>query len=80
MLVDQLRDRFGGEPVCRVLNLCPGTYCGRKRRRPSARGQRSAVLSEQIEAVHQASYGTYGAYRVHKQLRRQDVQVARAAR
>lgn len=59
MLVDQLRDRFGVEPVCRVLNLCPGTYCGRKRRRPSARGQRNAVLSEQIEAVHQASYGTY---------------------
>lgn len=44
---------------------------------PSARAQRDAVLSEQIEAVHQAGHGTYGAYRVHKQLRRQGVQVAR---
>lgn len=64
-------------PVCRVLDLCPGTYYGRKRRPPSARAQRDAVLTEHIEAVHQASYGTYGAYRVHRQLRRQGVQVAR---
>lgn len=77
MLVDHLRDRFGVEPACRVLDLCPGTYYGRERRPPSARAQRDAVLLEQIKDVHQATYGTYGAYRVHKQLRRQDVQVAR---
>ncbi|WP_024935019.1 IS3 family transposase [Actinomadura welshii] len=35
------------------------------------------MLIEQITDVHQASYSTYGAYRVHKQLRRQGVQVAR---
>ncbi|WP_230421458.1 IS3 family transposase [Actinomadura soli] len=77
MVVDHLRDHFGVEPVCRVLDLCPGTYYGRKRRPPSARTQRDAVLIEQITDVHQASYGTYGAYRVHQQLRRQGVQVAR---
>lgn len=70
MLVDQLRDRFGVERVCRVLDLCRAPIYGRKRRPPSAHAQRDAVLTEQIEAVHQASYGTYGAYRVHKQLRR----------
>ncbi|TMR02189.1 IS3 family transposase [Actinomadura soli] len=67
----------GPVPVCRVLDLCPGTYYDRKRRPPSARAQRDAVLIEQISDVHQASYGTYGAYRVPKQLRRQGVQVAR---
>ncbi|SFP67362.1 HTH-like domain-containing protein [Actinomadura madurae] len=77
MPVDQLRDRFGVEPVCRVLDRCPGTYYGRKHRPPSARAQRDAVLIEEIEAVHQASHGTCGAYRVHKQLRRQGMQVAR---
>ncbi|MEV3923497.1 IS3 family transposase [Actinomadura coerulea] len=59
--------------MCRVLDLCPRTYYGRKRRPPSAGVQRDAVLIEQITDVHQASYGTYGAYRVHKQLRRQGV-------
>jgi hypothetical protein len=38
-----------------------------------ARAQRDAVPSEQIEAVHRAGYGTYGAYRVHNRLRRQGV-------
>lgn len=61
-------------PLCRVLDLCPGTYYGRKRRPPSARARRDAVLIEQINDVHQVSYG---AYRVHAQLRRQGVQVAR---
>jgi helix-turn-helix protein len=63
--------------VCRVLNLCPGTYYGRRRRPPSVRAQRDAVLIEQIKDVRQAGYGTYGAYRVHKHLRRQGVRVAR---
>ncbi|MFI0349983.1 IS3 family transposase [Actinomadura sp. 9N407] len=71
MVVDHLRDRFGVEPVCRVLDLCPGTYYGRKRRPPSPCAQRDAVLIEQIRDVHQAYYG---ARRVHRQLRRQGVQ------
>jgi putative transposase len=76
-VVDHLRDRFGVEPVCRVLQLCPGTYYGRKRRPPSARDQRDAVLMEQIQEIHTANYGVYGARRVHQQLQRQGVQVAR---
>ncbi|XVQ06893.1 IS3 family transposase [Spirillospora sp. CA-255316] len=76
-MVDHLRDRFGVEPVCPVLDLCPGTYNGRKRRPPSARAQRDAVLIEQIKDVHQANYGVYGARRVHQQPRRQGVRVAR---
>lgn len=76
-MVDHLRERFGVEPVCRVLDLCPGTYYGRKRRPPSARNQRDALLIKQIKNVHEANYGVYGARRVHKQLQRQGVQVAR---
>ncbi|GAA0229649.1 hypothetical protein GCM10009527_027690 [Actinomadura nitritigenes] len=55
----------------------PGTYYGRKRRPPSPRAQRDAVLIEQIKDVYRANYGVYGARRVHRQLRRQGVQVAR---
>lgn len=76
-MVEHLRDDFGVEPVCRVLSLCPGTYYGRKRRRPSARAQRDAALLEQIKGVHAANYGVYGARRVYQQLKRQGVSVAR---
>jgi putative transposase len=76
-VVDHLRDRFGVEPVCRVLDLCPLTYYGRKRRLPSARARRDVDLLEQITDVHAANYGVYGARRVYRQLRRQGVQVAR---
>lgn len=50
-VIDHLRDRFEVEPVCRVLDLCPGTYYGRKRRPPSARARRDAVLIEQIKSI-----------------------------
>ncbi|GAA4638953.1 IS3 family transposase [Actinoallomurus vinaceus] len=76
-MIDHLRDDFGVEPVCRVLDLCPGTYYGRKRRPPSARARRDADLLAQIKQIHTDNYGVYGARRVHQQLRRQGVQVAR---
>ncbi|MCW2859693.1 MAG: integrase [Actinoallomurus sp.] len=65
------------EPVCRVLDLCSGTYYGRKRRPPSRRARRDAELLEQIKQVHADNYRVFGARRVHQQLRRQGVQVAR---
>jgi hypothetical protein len=60
-LIDHLRDDFGVEPVCRVLDLCSGTYYGRKRRPASARNARDAVLLEQIRDVHQATTGSMGS-------------------
>ncbi|MFC6561715.1 IS3 family transposase [Actinoplanes utahensis] len=38
-------------------------------RPPSARSLRHAWLTERIRAVHEASRGTYGALRVHAELR-----------
>jgi putative transposase len=64
-------------PVCRVLDLCPGTYYDGKRWPRSARARRDADLLEQIKQVHADNYGVYGARRVHQQLRRQGVRVAR---
>jgi putative transposase len=76
-VIDHLREDFGVEPVCRVLDLCPGTYYGRKRRPPSARARRDGDLLEQIKQIHADNYSVYGARRVHQQLRRQGVSVAR---
>jgi putative transposase len=42
--VDANRDRFGVEPICRVLPIAPSTYYQHKQRRPSARAVQDAVL------------------------------------
>ncbi len=48
-----------------------------KSRPPSARAIRDAELVVDIRAAHAANLGVYGARKVHAQLNRQDVKVAR---
>ena len=56
------------EVACRVLGVsCAGYYAWRFRP-PSARAVRHAWLTDLICEVHAASYGTYGAKRVHAEL------------
>ena len=70
-------DRFGVEPICRVLEASPSTYYTRKTRTPSARQLRDEQLLAEIRRVHAANYGVYGARKVWKQLNREGVVVAR---
>ena len=54
--IDQHRDRFGVEPICRVLiehgcKIAPSGYYARKKRPVSARASRDADLIERIESV-----------------------------
>ena len=56
------------EVCCRVLAVsCAGYYAWRFRP-PSARAVRHAWLTDLIREVHTASYGSYGANRVHAEL------------
>jgi putative transposase len=56
------------EVACRVLAVsCAGFYAWRFRP-PSARSLRHAWLTDVIREVHAASYGNYGAKRVHAEL------------
>jgi putative transposase len=56
------------EVACRVLRVsCAGFYAWRFRP-PSARSVRLAWLTDVIREVHAASYGNYGAKRVHAEL------------
>lgn len=80
--IDGHRDRFGVEPICRVLRdagvqIAPSTYYAAKTRPPSARAVRDAQLAEEIAAAHRANLGVYGARKLHAALNRGGTQVAR---
>jgi transposase InsO family protein len=56
------------EVACRVLGVsCAGFYAWRFRP-PSPRAVRHAWLTDLIREIHAASYGAYGANRVHAEL------------
>ena len=55
--------------ACRVLGVAESGYYEHRSRPPSARAVRHAWLTDQIHAVHAASFGTYGSRRVHAELR-----------
>lgn len=77
--IDEVRERFGVEPVCRVLSqhgvrIAPRTYYAAKVRPPSARAVRDAAVLAQIERIHsdpQIGRGLYGVRKVLWQLRRE---------
>ena len=71
------RDRFGVEPICRVLPIAPSTYHQHSERPPSARALRDAKLKAEIQRVHAENFGVYGARKVWRQLGREGVAVAR---
>ncbi len=79
------RDRFGVEPICRVLTehgcqIAPSTYYPARGRPLSARAVRDAELTEQIIRVHtdpKIGRGLYGARKVWYQLRRDGLVVPR---
>jgi len=80
--VDQHRDTFGVEPICKTLQIAPSGYRrhAAQKRSPAlrcARTQRDEVLLPQIEHVWQTNMQVYGADKVWHQLNRDGVQVAR---
>jgi putative transposase len=75
--IDASRDRFGVEPICRVLPIAPSTYHAAKRRPPSARALRDTELKAEIARVHAEHFSVYGARKVWRQLGREGIAVAR---
>ena len=75
--IDDHKDDFGVEPICRELQVAPSTYYATKTRPPSHRSITDATLTEVITAEHAANYGVYGARKVHAELRRQGHQAGR---
>jgi putative transposase len=75
--IHEHKDRFGVEPICRVLPIAPSTYYQHSGRPPSARALRDAKLKAEIARVHAENFGVYGARKVWRQLRREGITVAR---
>ena len=80
--IDQHRDRFGVEPICKVLQVAPSAVWreAARRRDPARcppRRQRDAALLPEIERVWRSNLQVYGADKVWKQLRREGIPVAR---
>jgi putative transposase len=63
--------------MCRVLGVSPSGYYAWRKRGPSRREQRDGELLEMIRRVHTESRETYGAPRIHAELRAQGIRVGR---
>lgn len=80
--IDDHRQVYGVEPICRVLPIAPSTYhepVARRRdpaRRP-ARTRRDEALRLEVLRVFAESFGVYGVRNVWRQMRREGLPVAR---
>jgi putative transposase len=63
--------------MCRALKVSKSGFYGWRDRSPSARAQADARLSEKIARIHRDSRQTYGAPRIHFELRALGVRCAR---
>ena len=80
--IDAFRDRFGVEPICRVLSehgckIAPNTYWVAKKRPPSPRARRYEELAVEIRRVYDENLFVYGADKIWAQLNRENIRVAR---
>jgi len=80
--IDDHKDRFGVEPICKVLPIAPSTYYEHKARerdpgRRPARYHRDEALKPEIERIWQQNLQVYGARKVWKQLHRESIPAAR---
>nr|WP_233429542.1 IS3 family transposase [Brevibacterium antiquum] len=80
--IGQHKHEFGVEPICRTLTaagtqIAPSTYYAFKTRPPSKRAIRDEELLVEIRRVHAKNFGVYGAKKLHAQLRREGISVAR---
>ena len=80
--IDDHRQAYGVEPICRVLPIAPSTYHTHVARRadPSRlpdRIRRDADLKVEIRRVFEENFRVYGVRKIWRQLRRKGFSVAR---
>ncbi|ABM61401.1 IS3 family transposase [Halorhodospira halophila] len=63
------RAYYSTATLCGVLGVSPSGFYAWRNRGRSVRAATDAALTERIEAIHDNSRGTYGAPRIHAELR-----------
>lgn len=80
--IDDHREAYGVEPICRVLPIAPSTYHTHAARRADpgklpARARSDAALMVEIRRVFEENFHVYGVRKVWRQLGREGIAVAR---
>ena len=80
--IDDHREVYGVEPICKVLPIAPSTYYAHAARRADpaklpARARSDAALTVAIRRVFEANFSVYGVRKIWHQLRREGIMVAR---
>jgi len=82
MFIDEHREEYGVEPICRVLPIAPSTYRAHAARladpsKLSDRARRDAELRPEIQRVWDDNFKVYGVRKVWHQLKREGIAAAR---
>lgn len=75
--IESRKDRWGVEPICKVLQFAPATYYASIHRPASQRAIRDEELVDEVHRVHDESRRRYGADKVWRQMHLDGVAVAR---
>lgn len=75
--MEREKARYSVAMLCRVLGVSSSGYYAWRTRGPSARAQADAALTARIQALHAQSRRTYGAPRIHADLRASGVRCSR---
>ena len=80
--IDEHREMYGVEPICKIMLIAPSTYYARVTMRNdpgklSERARRDITLKPEIKRVFEENYSVYGVRKVWRQMRREGLDVAR---
>lgn len=75
--IEEHRERFGVEPICRALEVSASAYYERRTGRRSARAIEDERLLERIREVHERNYCAYGYRRMWIALQREGEDVGK---
>nr|WP_107045230.1 IS3 family transposase [Sphingomonas sp. STIS6.2] len=80
--IDDHRDAYGVEPICRVLPIAPSTYYEHVAQRQdpsrmSARAREDLILKPEVARVFAENFAVYGVRKVWRQMMREGFVIAR---
>jgi putative transposase len=80
--IDDHRQAYGVEPICKVLPIAPSTYHAHAARRADpdklpTRARNDVALMAEIRRVHEANFHVYGVRKVWRQLAWEGIKAAR---